>query len=233
MKNELVKLIELSKIDAEIDALAEAREELPSQIDQLQNQANELEASLNEKKQELGLWEKDKRGKEQELAEKKDWIVKREGILKEIKTNKEYHAALKEIAQAKKTIADTESALLQLMGRTEERTKELAVLEKEVIDKKPPIEAQIQEKKGQIAVLERQVGDKTAERDRKEKELEETILKKYKAIKARLSPAVAPAGRGVCLECNMNIPPQLYLELQKFQQIISCPRCHRILYLET
>ncbi|MBI4411464.1 MAG: hypothetical protein HY541_03155 [Deltaproteobacteria bacterium] len=233
MKNELVKLIELSKIDAEIDAMAEAREELPSQIDKLQSQLNELENSLNEKKQELILWEKDKKTREQELTEKKDWIAKREGILKEIKTNKEYHAALKEVAQAKKAITDIESALLQLMGRIDERTKELADLEKEVIEKKPPIEEQIRGKKGQIGVLEQQVGDKTAERIQKEKELEEGLLKKYKTIKARLSPAVAPAGRGVCLECNMNIPPQLYLELQKFKQVISCPRCHRILYLET
>ena len=233
MKNELIKLIELSKIDAEIDALAEAREELPSQIDKLQNQSNALESSLTEKKQELGLWEKDKKTKEQELTEKKDWIAKREGILKEIKTNKEYHAALKEVAQTKKAITDIESTLLQLMGQIEERIKELATLEKEVIDKKPPIEQQIKEKKGQISVLEQQVGDKVAEHNKKEKELPEGILKKYKTIKARLSPAVAPADHGVCLECNMNIPPQLYLELQKFKQVISCPRCHRILYLET
>ena len=153
--------------------------------------------------------------------------------MKEIKTNKEYHAALKEVAQTKKAITDIESTLLQLMGQIEERIKELATLEKEVIDKKPPIEQQIKEKKGQISVLEQQVGDKVAEHNKKEKELPEGILKKYKTIKARLSPAVAPAGHGVCLECNMNIPPQLYLELQKFKQVISCPRCHRILYLET
>lgn len=231
MKNELIKLIELSKIDAEIDALAEAREELPFQIDKLQNQLNELESSLVDKKQELAHWEKDKINKEQELTEKKDWIVKREGILKEIKTNKEYHAALKEVAQAKKGVADVEAALLQLMGQIEERTFELAGLEKETADKKPPLEEQITEKKGQVGLLEQQVQEKTTEGEAKEKELEESILKKYKTIKNRLSPAVAPAGHGVCLECNMNIPPQLYLELQKFKQIISCPRCHRILFI--
>ncbi|MBI2339026.1 MAG: hypothetical protein HYU99_01475 [Deltaproteobacteria bacterium] len=232
MKSELVKLIELSKIDAEIDALTEEREDLPSQIEALQIQLNELDFSLNEKKQELAAWEKDRRNKEQDLAEKKDWIAKREGVLKEIKTNKEYHAVLKEISQAKKAATDLEASLLQLMTQIEERGKELTGLDADIASKKPPLEVQMREKKAQIGVLEEQAKVKTAQRMEKEKELDEAILKRYKTIKARLSPAVAPALRGVCLECNMNIPPQLYLELQKFQQVVSCPRCHRILYLE-
>ena len=30
----------------------------------------------------------------------------------------------------------------------------------------------------------------------------------------------------------MNIPPQLYNELQRSEQILCCPNCNRILYWE-
>ncbi|MDA8136352.1 MAG: C4-type zinc ribbon domain-containing protein [Desulfobacteraceae bacterium] len=30
--------------------------------------------------------------------------------------------------------------------------------------------------------------------------------------------------------CFMNIPPQLYIEVQRGKSLISCPQCSRILY---
>jgi predicted nucleic acid-binding Zn-ribbon protein len=35
-----------------------------------------------------------------------------------------------------------------------------------------------------------------------------------------------------CQGCYVNIPPQMYNEVQKNNEIILCPNCHRILYWE-
>ena len=37
---------------------------------------------------------------------------------------------------------------------------------------------------------------------------------------------------GTCRGCNMNIPPQLYIVLQRGATIETCPSCHRIIYWE-
>jgi len=50
-------------------------------------------------------------------------------------------------------------------------------------------------------------------------------------IKARRNGiAIVAVSRGICSGCHMNIPPQLYNELQRSEQILCCPNCNRILY---
>ena len=34
----------------------------------------------------------------------------------------------------------------------------------------------------------------------------------------------------ICQGCNMNIPPQLFVELKKNEEIYNCPQCRRILF---
>ena len=42
--------------------------------------------------------------------------------------------------------------------------------------------------------------------------------------------AVVETSGEVCRGCNMNIPPQLFVEIKKNEKIIQCPQCNRILY---
>jgi predicted nucleic acid-binding Zn-ribbon protein len=34
----------------------------------------------------------------------------------------------------------------------------------------------------------------------------------------------------ICQGCNMNIPPQLFVELKKNEEIYNCPHCRRIIF---
>jgi hypothetical protein len=63
-------------------------------------------------------------------------------------------------------------------------------------------------------------------------ELAPEVLRTFAKIK-KLSPdgkALARARDSVCLGCHMNIPPQVYNELQRFDSLKLCPFCNRILY---
>ena len=42
--------------------------------------------------------------------------------------------------------------------------------------------------------------------------------------------AVTTARNELCSGCDMNIPPQLYVEIRKNEEILQCPQCRRILY---
>ena len=44
--------------------------------------------------------------------------------------------------------------------------------------------------------------------------------------------AVTEAKEEICQGCNMNIPPQLFVELKKNEEIMHCPQCRRILYFK-
>jgi len=42
--------------------------------------------------------------------------------------------------------------------------------------------------------------------------------------------AISEAKEEVCQGCNMNIPPQLFVEIKKNEEILQCPQCRRILF---
>ena len=57
------------------------------------------------------------------------------------------------------------------------------------------------------------------------------ILSRYEFIRSRLpNPVIVSVGQGVCSGCNIMVPPQTYNDLQKGQQIHSCPNCQRLIY---
>ena len=59
------------------------------------------------------------------------------------------------------------------------------------------------------------------------------MLKRYDMIKSRSNGlAVVSAWKEICAGCHMNIPPQMYIELQKDVDIQYCPHCNRIIYWE-
>ena len=53
-----------------------------------------------------------------------------------------------------------------------------------------------------------------------------TLIEKFSGL------AVAEAKDEICLGCNMNIPPQLFVELKKNEEILLCPQCQKILYFK-
>jgi hypothetical protein len=59
------------------------------------------------------------------------------------------------------------------------------------------------------------------------------LLEKYERIKNRNGGiGVVSVWKAVCNGCHMNIPPQLYNELQKASELMICPNCNRIIYYQ-
>lgn len=232
MKQQLLQLVTLSKIDVEIDELEAQKNEVPQLIAELESQIQEIDRSFNQGSEEVEKLQSQKRQKEMGVSEQKEWIEKASHRLTEIKTNKEYHAHLKEIEGAKKRIAGLEEDLLKIMMQIEEKSPQLGELKNSIGDKKSSVEKQIAEKKVLLASLTETIVEKQNIRLEQTKQVDPSFLERYQAIKNRLQTAMALTHAGSCLECNTRIPPQLLIELQKFTQVITCPRCHRILYLE-
>lgn len=233
MKNELAKLFELAKIDYDIDDLNSLFDQIPSEIDNLESQLAEGEADVLSKSHTLEILQHEIRDKESSVKQQQEWIADREVKVKDIKTIKEYQAGLKEVTKAKKDLDDLSGNLNSLRSTLDLENK-VYVEAKENLDQKKQNAAQeISEKKIQLSTLKDQIAEKMTLRQTREKEVSEALLKKYKFIKTRFSPALSLASQnGVCQECNMNIPPQLFIELQKFEKMLQCPRCQRILYFK-
>ncbi len=230
--NEQLKgLIELQQIDLKILNIKRILDEIPIRISEAERPLNDIQASLEGIKQKLASLEKEKRNKEMQLDDTIEKINKLRSRFKEIKTNKEYQAYLKEIESLEKERYSIEDEILIVMEEIDNISKRLILEE----------EKQKQEKEKIESFKNSMIQEKT-EREEELKKIKEMRIKLVEKIDEELYDqyinlietynglAVVEAVNEICQGCNMNIPPQLFVELKKNEDIIHCPQCRRILY---
>jgi uncharacterized protein len=65
------------------------------------------------------------------------------------------------------------------------------------------------------------------------KQIEARLSKLYHTLKEkRRGVGVVNVKHETCQGCFLNIPPQMFNEVQKNNALIQCPNCNRILYWE-
>jgi predicted nucleic acid-binding Zn-ribbon protein len=68
-------------------------------------------------------------------------------------------------------------------------------------------------------------------RERLAKKVDAKYLTRYEMLRnKRNGLAVTGVTRGVCRGCNMNIPPQMFNQLLREQELLTCPTCNRMMY---
>jgi uncharacterized protein len=235
MSDEIRAQIEtLNKLQTVDDNLYHLRREL-SQVD-----ANlaDLEAKLADSQTELtGLNEeledarKTYRQGELDIKTNQETIAKSDAKLRQVKTNKEYQATLREIDELKRKNSALEDDLLGLLDKIEGAEKDLSEREQRAHQRKNEIMAEQKTVQEEAAEKKRQLTTLEAERDDITKTLPKAIMAQVEDVKSHVGrPIVASVSASICSGCNMNIPAQLYNELQRFDSIKRCPLCQRIIY---
>ena len=233
MQEQIGLLVELQKVDAVIGEMKRKREETPKRLAELETGLEAMKADLEQYGVELEELKKDRRAKEGFLQMEIDRVHRSEDKLKDIKTQKEYQALLKEVEQGKKLNASREEDVLKIIAVVEER-------EKAASEKAEALKTKEEEYRKEKDTLGNELFRIDAEFDDKKKKWEETakkvkpnILKMYQRISERRNvTSVVPVNKGACTGCHMNLPPQLYNQVQKGNEMFQCPACHRILYWE-
>ena len=149
----------------------------------------------------------------------------------QIKSNKEYQAHLKEIERAEKDLRSAEDDLLDAIESIEKSSKLLTEEQTRVAGERSKLDVITQDLE-KTAVQDRQELKKLKEERKKFIEkMEPDIYNQYIAImKSRRGLAVVEAKSEICQGCNLHIPPQMFVELKRNEEIIHCPQCRRILY---
>lgn len=206
-------------------------DEIPRELNELKRRFMKAERSVNE----MGTARKNNDKKLKDLEKQKSELVrnkeKYEGQIALIKTQKEYEAITSEIAQIDE----------QLVSIGEEglgAAQEIGKVDKDIDEKKQLYE----DLKKEIAEKEKEVkqmsGKKQKELDKhlKEKEktalgLDEEIIYKFeKIVKKKDGIGIVSIRNGVCMGCNMQLPPQFVNDVRREGALIFCPNCSRILY---
>jgi predicted nucleic acid-binding Zn-ribbon protein len=224
-------LIGLQDCDIRIRDAQNKKKEKPVRIERLQKEIEQSESQLKAELNQLELNRRTRRGSEQEIEELENRIRKSNIKLNNIKSNKEYTAALKELADLEKEKTLMEDGLIEIMEQIEtleercvshktkgEVLKESFEMERDVI---------LKELKALDEVLE------NLENERADfcKAIDEGLLKRYDILRQNKEGlAISPVVKGICQACHMGIPPQKFNELIRGDALMSCPYCSRIMY---
>jgi predicted nucleic acid-binding Zn-ribbon protein len=226
--NKLRSLQEVLLKEFEIEA---ELEEIPKELDELKRNFQKVERIIKENEKNIESLNEKMSYLKKEKAELQKNHEKYEGQISLIKTQREYEAITSEIAQIKEKLENIEEEEMNSLGETEDMKK--------VIEEQSELHVQL---KSTIAEKEKEVhklqSEKKKELDKclKEKHKissgldEEVIYKFEKIVKNKEGIGIVSIRRGVCMGCNMILPPQFINDVRREEEIIFCPNCSRILY---
>lgn len=233
MKKRLEMLEQLQEIDIQIDVLKKTQEGLHGEMNSIEQGLDVAREELTGLNARVAQLEQEKLSLENSLAVEQENIHRSETNMKEIKTNKEFQAVGREITAARKQTAELEEQILQKLGQVEELSGEIAAKSASLVELEQNTALRRDEKQSEITALQQNIDGDTSRREEITSELPASLVKRYASLREqRRGQAVAIARDGYCLGCNMNLPPQLYNSLYKYEELISCPHCQRVLILK-
>jgi len=233
LKEKLLLLIKIQECDSQLVKLSAKKKTLPVDIEKLSKEFNSFEEGIKKNKTQYDELKARHVENENKIKKINENIVKTKERMLEVKNNKEYQAMLKEIETAESSRGEVESSIISLL---EELDKLSVLVKKDEEILKQGRNKYEQEKK----VLEDELNavDSDAvtwgqKRVELQKNIPDDLISQYEKIKKRNKGiGVTSVWKATCNGCHMNIPPQLYNELQKSEELFSCPNCNRIIYFQ-
>ena len=233
MDPQLQTLIELQGYDARIAALEAEAARLPKQIEALQTSLAEAKKQAETIKTRLDATRKDVRAKEKDLEVIGAKRAKLEARLYEVKTNKEYSAALLEIEESKQEKAKTEEEILALMELQERLNAEIREAEVRLKTRQEQANQDEGVVRRKLASVEQELGGVRGERQGRAHAIPPGLLSDYeRLLRARNGVAVAAVtSSAFCGGCRVSIRPQAIQELRSATTaMMRCESCGRYLY---
>jgi len=231
ISEQLKPLLDIQAIDLKLRELSDRRDVWPRKIEQIEarrDELNESRASVAQRRTEQQM-ERDRL--ELEMREETARINQYERRIREIKNNREYQALLREVGVSKKARGDAEEAALQAMQEIDELDAEIAALDERVA----AVDAELSEVNQGFAAargeIDGQIEALDSERAALVKDVAQPLLQRYTLVQRRHGDVIVAAGAdGTCSGCQRRLPPQLYNQVLRDEQLMTCPACHRILH---
>lgn len=228
---QIEQLISLQKVDDEIHGIKMELESAPQELENLRMRFAEVSDQKNYQQDKMSHLRDQEKRLGLEIEDDTVKIKKSKSKLMSVGNAKEYHAMVREMDSLERVNRNREEEKTALRDELVRQTSLLAEVEAQHLaleNELAACEQSLQERmsKGEAALKELE-----AKRGGASKDVPVPVFSRYEFIRERLKhPVIVPVTAGVCSGCNIAIPPQNYIELQKAAQILSCPNCQRLMF---
>jgi len=233
LNKHLNELIELSNNDKAIDSYTPQIKAADKKVAKIQKKMDAAQGELDMLNADIADNEAKVKTFEEQLTLLNEQLSLNAKKLKEISTEKEMKAlSLEEdIAKEKMTFANEEIERLQDINETKK------ALLKEVSEKVATLVIELEAMNEVVSVekaeIEKAKGELFVKREELSRNLEQKVLAFYEKIRIWAgNTAVVPVKKQACYGCYMKLNDKTYAEVIRADEIVNCPHCGRILYLE-
>jgi len=138
---------------------------------------------------------------------------------------------MEEIKFAEQKIATSEDKILELMVAADDRKASLKVADAELKADTAENDREKEEARQRTAADEKELAELTAKRNELRTEVSEDALRHYdRVLKLRGSAMSAVHDDQMCSSCSVMLRPQVFQDVMKNDQVLTCDTCKRILY---
>ncbi len=225
-------LISLQNIEVDKIEVQRTLNAVAARVADLEGELNAFAAEVEKEKQALQASQALYADFEEQIQTNDTMVAKIEEKRRSVKTEREYQALIKEEEQLRTRKAQIEEEMIACLDQMETRTETIAAKEKELAQIKEQVETDIQDVRQEASTSESRHAELSREWEQMAAAVDGRLLDKFVQVKKQTPDgrALAPVKNAICMACHMNIPPQKYNELQRFDSLKLCPFCFRILY---
>ena len=234
VRHQIDRLVKLQNIELEIRKLEQALGQVDRRTAELEAQLNEFTGTVESAEAKVRELTKMSRALDADLQMNQGRIAKSHEKLRAVKTNKEYQSGLKEIEDLQVIVSKIEDDILGYLDQIEVTTQELRDHQARLSTQTGRIDLEKETVRQEAAEAREKLQRLQAEAALLSGQLPAEVLSLYRRVKAKKADgiAIASVGASVCRGCNVNIPPQMYNELQRVDRLKNCPNCERIIFWE-
>ncbi|MBW2491741.1 MAG: hypothetical protein JRE65_11410 [Deltaproteobacteria bacterium] len=234
MKDQIKVLVKLQHIDTETVRIKSTLNDVSKKLENLDYSIKEIEETIKDQESVLNELKKQYRDYESDVKMNLAKNKKSQDKLRSVKTNKEYQSLLKEIEDVKSKNSSIEDKMIECLDRMDETEEIIRKKKDEYLLFSDRIKIEKENIEREAGIDKKKLEELNVSKERVSDLIDIQLFKKYCVVKEQHQGglAVVPVKDAVCHGCNVNLPPQLYNELFRYDSLKFCPNCHRIIYLK-
>ena len=228
---QIEQLISLQKVDDEIHDIKKELDSAPKELEDLRARFAEATTQRSLQQDKMAHLRDQEKRLGFEIEDDSARIKKSKSKLMTAGNSKEYHAMVREMDSLERVNRNREEEKTALQEELQRQTSLLAEVEAEHLNLQNELAACEASLQTRVAAAESSLEALMQKRNGTAREVPAPVFSRYEFIRERLEhPVIVPVSGGVCSGCNIAIPPQNFIELQKAAQILSCPNCQRLMF---
>ena len=227
----LEALLDLQKIDSQIDAILKIRGDLPEEVRDLEDEIIGYETRISKFGSEIATLEEDIAKLKNQIKEADKLIKKYQDQQMNVRNNREFEALSKEIESNELDKQLFEKQIKEANFKIDKKREEIGAIEEILVERRKDLESKKNELNVIIAESEDDEKQLKVQREAAVKKIEDRLIYSYDRIRRNSvnGLAVVYVKRGACGGCFNTVPPQRQADIKEKKKIIVCEHCGRVL----